>query len=93
MTEDIEAEGYARELIRRIQQMRKDMKLDVEQYINCDVGADADMTRFFEMWKEHIANEVRAKNIVFTDSPMGDDVKTWDVQGKDIVIGISSANL
>jgi isoleucyl-tRNA synthetase len=93
LTEDIEAEGYARELIRRIQQMRKDMKLDVEQYINCDVKADADMTRFFEMWKEHIANEVRAKAIVFTDSPTGKDVKTWDVQGKDIEIGISHAKL
>jgi len=93
MTEDIEAEGYARELIRRIQQMRKDMRLDVEQYINCDVKADAEMTRFFEMWKEHISNEVRAKTMIFTDSPMGDDVKTWEVQGKDIVIGISSANL
>ncbi|MCL2786375.1 MAG: isoleucine--tRNA ligase [Methanomassiliicoccaceae archaeon] len=90
MTGDIEAEGYARELIRRIQQMRKDMKLDVEQYINCDVKADAEMTGHFEAWKEHIANEVRAKNILFTDSPTGDDVRTWDVQGKDIVIGISS---
>jgi isoleucyl-tRNA synthetase len=93
LTEDIEAEGYARELIRRIQQMRKDMKLDVEQYINCDVKADTDMTRFFEMWKDHIANEVRARAIVFTDSPIGDDVKRWDVQGKEIEIGISSANL
>ena len=92
MTEDIEAEGYARELIRRIQQMRKDMKLDVEQYISCDVGADAELTGFFDTWKDHISNEVRAKTIVFTDSPVGDDVRTWDVQGKDIVIGIK-ANL
>ncbi|MCL1905116.1 MAG: class I tRNA ligase family protein, partial [Methanomassiliicoccaceae archaeon] len=93
MTEEIEAEGYARELIRRIQQMRKDMKLDVEQYINCDVKAETEMIKFFESWKEHIANEVRAKNIVFTDSPVGDEVKEWDVQGKNITIGISSANL
>ncbi|MDR0779048.1 MAG: isoleucine--tRNA ligase [Methanomassiliicoccaceae archaeon] len=93
LTEDIEAEGYARELIRRIQQMRKDMKLDVEQYINCDVKADAEMTKFFEMWKDHIANEVRAKAIVFTDSPTGKEVKTWDVQGKDIEIGISQTKL
>ena len=93
MTEEIEAEGYARELIRRIQQMRKDMKLDVEQYINCDVAADAEMIKFFELWKEHIANEVRAKNIVFTDPPVGDEVKEWDVQGKNITIGISSADL
>ncbi|MDR2865827.1 MAG: isoleucine--tRNA ligase [Methanomassiliicoccaceae archaeon] len=93
MTDDIIAEGYARELIRRIQQMRKDMKLDVEQYINCDVRADAEMVRFFDLWKGHVANEVRAKTITFTDAPGGDDVRTWDIQGKDIVIGISSANL
>ncbi|WP_235584946.1 DUF5915 domain-containing protein [Candidatus Methanomethylophilus sp. 1R26] len=37
ITPEIEAEGYARELIRRIQQMRKDMKLNVEDYINVDV--------------------------------------------------------
>jgi isoleucyl-tRNA synthetase len=93
MTEEIEAEGYARELIRRIQQMRKDMKLDVEQYIICTVKADADMIKYFEMWKEHIAGEVRAKELIFSDAPEGNDVKTWDVQGKEIIIGISSANL
>ena len=93
MTEDMEAEGYARELIRRIQQMRKDMKLDVEQYINCSVSADDDMIRFFDVWSKHIANEVRANTIVFTDSPTGEDVKTWDVRGKDIVIGISLADI
>jgi isoleucyl-tRNA synthetase len=93
LTEDIEAEGYARELIRRIQQMRKDMKLDVEKYIRCDVKTDAEMIRFFDMWKEHISSEVRADVITFTDSPKGDDVRTWDIQGKDVEIGISSADL
>ncbi|MCL2142840.1 MAG: isoleucine--tRNA ligase [Methanomassiliicoccaceae archaeon] len=93
LTEEIESEGYARELIRRIQQMRKDMKLDVEQYISCDVKADAEMVKFFEMWKDHIMNEVRAKTITFTDAPMGNDVKEWDIQGKEIVIGISAADL
>ena len=90
MTPEIEAEGYARELIRRIQQMRKDMKLDVEQFVNCEVGAEPYLIKLFKTWTDHIAKEVRAENIEFTDSPGGDDVKTWDVQGKDIVIGISS---
>ncbi|MCL2607283.1 MAG: isoleucine--tRNA ligase [Methanomassiliicoccaceae archaeon] len=89
LTEDIEAEGYARELIRRIQQMRKDMKLDVEQYIKCSVSAEPELTRFFEIWKTHISNEVRADSMIFTDAPAGDDVRTWDVQGKDIIIGIT----
>jgi hypothetical protein len=57
------------------------------------VKADADMIKFFGMWKEHIMNEVRAGKMIFTDSPMGDDVRSWDVQGKDIVIGISSADI
>lgn len=93
MTAEIEAEGYARELIRRIQQMRKDMKLDVEQYINCDVKAEPYLVKLFESWSEHIASETRSKAIIFTDNPGGDDVKEWDVQGKNIVIGISlSAN-
>ena len=91
VTPEIEAEGYARELIRRIQQMRKDMKLNVEQYINCDVKAEPHLVGLFESWREHISNEVRAKKLVFTDSPGGDEVKTWDVTGKDIVIGISPA--
>ena len=91
VTPEIEAEGYARELIRRIQQMRKDMKLNVEQYINCDVNAEPRLVELFETWKDHISAEVRAKKLVFTDSPGGDDIKTWDVTGKDIVIGISSA--
>ena len=91
VTPEIEAEGYARELIRRIQQMRKDMKLNVEQYINCDVCAEPYLVGLFSTWADHIASEVRAKKLVFTDSPGGDEVKTWDVTGKDIIIGISSA--
>lgn len=91
VTPEIEAEGYARELIRRIQQMRKDMKLNVEQYINCDVNAEPYLVDLFNTWADHISSEVRAKKLVFTDSPGGDEIKTWDVMSKDIVIGISSA--
>ena len=89
VTPEIEAEGYARELIRRIQQMRKDMKLKVEQFITCEVSAEDRLVGLFETWKDHIANEVRAKSLTFTSEPKGAEVKTWDVTGKDITIGIS----
>ena len=89
VTPEIEAEGYARELIRRIQQMRKDMKLNVEQFIAIEVSAEEYLTKLFGTWKDFIAGEVRAKSIAFTDTPKGDEVKTWDVTGKDITIGIT----
>ena len=91
VTPEIEAEGYARELIRRIQQMRKDMKLNVEQFITCEVSAEERLIGLFETWKDHISNEVRAKSLTFTSEPKGAEVKTWDVTGKDITIGISPA--
>lgn len=89
VTPEIEAEGYARELIRRIQQMRKDLKLNVEQFIDCQVGAEPRLAELFETWRDHIANEVRAKTLAFTDSPQGSEVKAWDVTGKEITIGVS----
>ncbi|MGN0098607.1 MAG: isoleucine--tRNA ligase [Candidatus Methanomethylophilaceae archaeon] len=89
VTPEIEAEGYARELIRRIQQMRKDMKLNVEQYVDCQVASDDYLIGLFRTWEEHIANEVRAKTLSFVAEPQGSDVKSWEVMGKDIVIGIS----
>ena len=88
VTPEIEAEGYARELIRRIQQMRKDLKLNVEQFIEIEVGAEGYLSKLFETWKDFIAGEVRAKSIRFTATPAGDEVKTWDVTGKDITIGL-----
>ena len=89
VTPEIASEGYARELIRRIQQMRKDMKLDVEDYIFCEIKAEEDLEGSVSSWVGHIAGEVRAKKLVFTDSPGGESVKTWDVSGREIVIGIS----
>ena len=84
VTPEIEAEGYARELIRRIQQMRKDMKLNVEQYIDIRVSADDYLVKLFGTWKDFISGEVRAKSIEFTAPE--DGMKSWDITGKDVKI-------
>ena len=93
VTPEIEAEGWSRDLIRRIQQMRKDMKLDVEEYIVCDVKADEHLTALFASWKDGICREVRAKELNFTDSPSGDKVVDWDISGSGITVGVSSTRI
>jgi len=90
MTPEIEAEGYARDLIRRIQQMRKDMDLDVEEFINAKVKASAKLIEFFKVWKEHIMKETRAKDMNFTEEPGGERVVSWEVEGEDIEVGVTS---
>ena len=84
VTPEIEAEGYARELIRRIQQMRKDMKLNVEQYVDIRVSTEDYLVKLFDTWKEFISGEVRAKSIEFTAPEEG--MKSWDITGKDVKI-------
>ena len=69
--------------------MRKDMKLNVEQFINCDLMSDAESNALMETWKEHIASEVRARNLNITDSPAGTVVKDWEFDGRTVTIGIS----
>jgi len=93
ITPEIEAEGWGRDLIRRIQQMRKDMKLNVEEYIFCDVKADEHLTSLFKSWESNICKEVRAKQITFTDNPAGEKVVDWEISGSTITVGVSSSKI
>ncbi len=92
MSPEIEAEGYTRELIRRIQQMRKDMKLDVEEYIKTEVSAEQRLRAYFNQWRNHIMKETRSRSISFNEEP-AEGSKAWDIQGKDVHISLKPVQL
>ena len=93
MTEEIEAEGYTRELIRRIQQMRKDMKLEVEEFVRVEVKAPSTLEEYFKTWKEHIMKETRALQLEFTNEPKGEHVASWEVEKHKVDIAVSSLHM
>jgi isoleucyl-tRNA synthetase len=91
LTPDIEAEGYTRELIRRIQDMRKDLSLNVEDRIKAEVYVGDDKVRdLVEGMKGLITGEVRADSLEIKadKSISGALVKDWDVEGIQMAIGI-----
>ena len=91
LTPDLEAEGYARELIRRIQDMRKDSKLNVEDRIKADVFVGDDRIReLVSTLRSLVANEVRADALDIKAEKIvaGSLVKDWDVEGVPMTIGI-----
>jgi hypothetical protein len=90
ITQEIEAEGFARELIRRIQQTRKDIKLNVEEYVRAEVHAPAKLVEYFKVWREHIMSETRCRQMEFVDVVKGDHTASWEVEGEKIQLGISS---
>jgi len=93
LTPEIESEGYARDVIRRIQEMRKELDLDVEARIRVGVAVDDDrIAGFVEGHAELIAGEVRADEWL-DDSTAAQDaadglVEEWDVEDVVVTIGI-----
>jgi isoleucyl-tRNA synthetase len=86
LTEDIESEGYAREVIRRIQEMRKDLDLDLEAEVRVEL--DVRDERVADLVRRHealIAGEVRAAEFgEVTDGHR----KEWDVEGVTMEIAV-----
>jgi isoleucyl-tRNA synthetase len=94
LTPELESEGYAREIIRRIQDMRKEMDLRVEDQIRAKVDIESKpILDLALIKKEHIAGEVRASDFQMglgleLDGKL---VKDWDIEGVCVRIGIDRA--
>ncbi|MCS3924499.1 isoleucine--tRNA ligase [Methanosalsum natronophilum] len=92
LTREIESEGFAREVIRRVQDMRKDMQLAVEENIFVSILIEDERVRelVFDL-KDFIAKEVRAEELRISGSevPEGDRLKDWDVESISITIGLT----
>ena len=91
VTPEIRTEGYAREVIRRVQQMRKDTDLDVDDYVVTKVKAGRDVASAVEALRETIARETRSRTLEVVDGRIeAEHVVEWpDVDGQSVTIGIT----
>ena len=82
LTEDLLLEGIARELVNRIQNLRKDKGFEVTDTITVTLKQDKQLERAIDANKNYVTSEVLAENILFVDTnPQGeplsfDDIKT-----------------
>lgn len=88
VTAALEAEGLARELIRRIQSMRKELNLDVEDRIITEIALEAGKRAALGEWQDHIKEETRSKTFTFVDTPKGMLLKKWQIDELSVHIGI-----
>ena len=90
LTDELEADGYAREIIRRIQEMRKQAGLAVDAKIVVSaVIADARVTALVSSQHEVIAGEVRAESLSIGAGESGPEgAAEWDVDGLKVFISI-----
>ncbi len=83
LDEELIREAYARELIRRIQEMRKELDLDVEEFIETTVEMDSELVRG---WEDYIRSETRSEKLEF--GKVEGYIREWSIEGKKIRIGI-----
>ena len=89
LTPELEAEGFAREIIRRIQSMRKELDLDVEDRISTGINVGSEKKTALQKWEDYIKGETRSKTVSFVEKPAGKLVKKWKIDELDAEIGIS----
>ena len=88
ITPELEAEGLAREIVRRIQSMRKELDLYVEDKIFTEIKVDAGKINSLKKWQTYIKGETRSNKISYVNKPSGKLVKKWDIDELQIEIGI-----
>jgi isoleucyl-tRNA synthetase len=92
LTPELEAEGFAREVIRRLQDMRKELDLVVDENISASVRIeDEHVLELVTTLKNLIAEEVRADifDLGRDIAVSGTLAKDWDVEGTAMKMGIT----
>lgn len=88
ITEDLKKEAVARELVNRIQNIRKDSNFEVTDNIVVDIENDELLAKAVEQFKEYICNETLTKELNLlakVENPTG---KVDVIEGKELEISI-----
>ena len=79
ITDELKKEGYVRDLVRGIQNLRKESGFEVTDRINLVVSGDDELKVSFEMFKDFISSETLASSAEFAASlPQGTEVEADD---------------
>jgi isoleucyl-tRNA synthetase len=82
------AEGLAREIINKINTMRKNQDFDVTDRIEVTISSQKEVEVAYRSFKELIDGEVLARSVVFTKLKQGTE---WDLNGYSAIILIQKA--
>ena len=86
LTEELIEEGFVREIISKIQTMRKDAGFEVMDHICLYQDGNDKIKAIIERNKEEIKSEVLAEQIIF--GQIQGHSKEWNLNGEDVTLGV-----
>jgi len=67
ISEELVAEGYVRDLVRGVQNLRKESGLEVTDRIKLALAGDDDLKRAFDAFTEFVRSETLAASVTWAD--------------------------
>ncbi len=89
MTKELEMESLAREVMRRIQKMRKDLGLRVDEQVVVNIAAGGTLTDAIYEWKDSITSECRISALNMVEEARGEISESWRIDQSRLVIALS----
>ncbi|MEK7528300.1 MAG: DUF5915 domain-containing protein, partial [Patescibacteria group bacterium] len=92
ITTELKAEGFVREIIRNIQELRKDAGYEVSDRIYLLVRTtDKELQEAVTIFSESITRETLAVELQDSGSFEGEKEETMDLEGKEVLIAVRKA--
>ena len=89
ITPELEQEGYARDLVRNLNNARKDAGFEISDRVHVVYSVDGSVGEAFENFADFIAQEVLAESL--TAGTGGDFTTTVSVGGQEVALGLTKA--
>ena len=89
LSEELIEEGFVREIISKIQTMRKEAGFEVQDYIHVTYHGNEKLAKIIERNKEEIAGEVLAEKI--SEGTMDGYSKDWNINGEAVQLTVQKA--
>ena len=86
ITPELESEGYVRELISKIQTMRKEAGFDVTDHINVTIDAGGKIPAALDAFGAELKKVVLAESVTLGEAK--GYTKEWDINGEKANIGV-----
>ena len=82
-------EGLAREVVRKVQQARKNARFQLDDRIRLEISCSGDWKQAVETHREMICGDTLSKEFALTEVPQGTHVETVDIDGESLSLGLT----
>jgi isoleucyl-tRNA synthetase len=88
LTDDLVREGLAREVVRRVQQMRKDADFNISDHIALKYQASERLAKAIEQFADYIGGETLSDTMESGDAGDGFRSETFDIDGETLTVSV-----